>query len=316
MDMVGRIQALQSQFAPQQPAAVSQANAAAFASKLAAATGTASTAAGGTGGVSGKDVVAGAKKHLGVPYVFGGTNPKTGLDCSGLVQRVFKDLGVKLPRIASDQAKQGEKVPNMAQAKPGDLLTFGDPAWHIGIYVGGNKMLHAPQPGQNVKIEAIWQKPTSIRRIVPAEATAATTATAGVRPASMGANAVTGVPYANLFNAAGAKYGVSPKLLAAIAKVESGYNAKAVSPAGARGLMQIMPATAREMNVNPMDPASAVNGAARIMRGNLKKFGSVDLALAAYNAGGGAVQRYGGIPPFAETQAYVPKVKRALAKLG
>jgi soluble lytic murein transglycosylase-like protein len=128
---------------------------------------------------------------------------------------------------------------------------------------------------------------------------------------------VAGVPYADLFNAAGAKHGVSPKLLAAVAKVESGYNPHAVSKAGARGLMQIMPGTAKGLGVtNAFDPAQAVDGAAKLLAGNLKEFGSLDLALAAYNAGGGAVKKYGGIPPYSETQAYVPKVKAALAALG
>ena len=124
------------------------------------------------------------------------------------------------------------------------------------------------------------------------------------------------MPFADLFVAAGAKHGVSPKLLAAVAKVESGYDRNAVSPAGARGLMQIMPATARELGVDPMDPAQAVDGAARLLAGHLKTFDSLPLALAAYNAGAGAVRRYGGVPPYAETQAYVPKVKAALAALG
>ena len=131
------------------------------------------------------------------------------------------------------------------------------------------------------------------------------------------ADSVSGVPYADLFNAAGAKYGVSPKLLAAVAKVESGYNPNAVSKVGARGLMQIMPGTAAGLGVgNAFDPAQAVDGAAKLLSANLKEFGSLDLAVAAYNAGGGSVKKYGGIPPFAETQAYVPKVKAALAALG
>jgi soluble lytic murein transglycosylase-like protein len=143
--------------------------------------------------------------------------------------------------------------------------------------------------------------------------------TAAVRPANLRAagDTVTGVPYADLFNAAGARHGVSPKLLAAVAKVESGYNPKAVSGAGAQGLMQIMPGTAKGLGVsNAFDPAQAVDGAAKLLKGNLAEFGSLDLALAAYNAGGGAVKKHKGIPPFAETQAYVPKVKAALAALG
>jgi soluble lytic murein transglycosylase-like protein len=99
--------------------------------------------------------------------------------------------------------------------------------------------------------------------------------------------------------------------------VESGYNPNAVSPAGAQGLMQLMPGTAKGLGVkNSFDPEQAINGAAKLLSRNLKEFKSLPLALAAYNAGGGAVHRYGGIPPYAETQAYVPKVQKALAKLG
>jgi soluble lytic murein transglycosylase-like protein len=144
----------------------------------------------------------------------------------------------------------------------------------------------------------------------------ATTRAGSANPVTA-AGTVTGVPYADLFNTAGAKYGVSPKLLAAVAKVESGYKPTAVSPAGARGLMQIMPGTAKGLGVsNAFDPAQAVEGAAKLLSRNLKEFGSLDLALAAYNAGGGAVKKYKGIPPYAETRAYVPKVKAALAALG
>ena len=81
--------------------------------------------------------------------------------------------------------------------------------------------------------------------------------------------------------------------------------------------MQLMPSTADGLGVaNPFDPAQAIPGAAKLLASNLKEFKSLDLALAAYNAGGGAVKRHGGIPPYAETQAYVPKVRKALAALG
>lgn len=119
------------------------------------------------------------------------------------------------------------------------------------------------------------------------------------------------VPYADMFKAAGARHGISPSILAAVAKTESAFDPTAVSPAGAQGLMQFMPATAAEMGVDPLDPASAIDGAARYLAQNLRQFGSIDLALAAYNAGPGAVRTHGGIPPFAETQAYVPKVLSA-----
>lgn len=119
------------------------------------------------------------------------------------------------------------------------------------------------------------------------------------------------VPYADLFRTAGAAHGIQPSVLAAVAKTESAFDPNAVSPAGALGLMQFMPGTAAEMGVDPYDPASAIDGAARYLSQNLRRFGSLELALAAYNAGPGAVQTHGGIPPFAETQAYVPKVLAA-----
>lgn len=115
-------------------------------------------------------------------------------------------------------------------------------------------------------------------------------------------------PYASLFIAAGAKYRIDPALLAALARVESQFNANAVSPAGALGLMQLMPEVATSFRVNPMDPPQAIDGGARLLKQHLQKFGSVSLALAAYNAGPGAVVQYGGIPPFTETQNHVRKV--------
>ncbi len=252
-------------------------------------------------------VVAEARKYLGIPYVWGGTDPKSGLDCSGLVQLVYKNLGIDLPRVSYQQATQGQKVPNLAAARPGDLLAFGSPSVnHIAIYIGGDKMIHAPRPGQKVEVSDVYATPVAIRRILPADSSAArVTAPAGV--ASMGTTS-TGTPFSGLFAAAESKYGVPATLLAAVAKQESGYNPTAVSPAGARGLMQIMPATAKGLGVDPMQPTQAVDGAARLLKDLIARFGRVDHALAAYNAGPGAVIRYGGIPPYAETKAYVPAV--------
>lgn len=116
--------------------------------------------------------------------------------------------------------------------------------------------------------------------------------------------------YGPMVSAAAAAHDVPEALLRAVIEVESGFNADAVSPAGALGLMQLMPATARSLRVaDARDPAANVDAGARYLRSLLARYGNdVPLALAAYNAGPLAVQRSGGIPRFAETQAYVPRV--------
>lgn len=97
-------------------------------------------------------------------------------------------------------------------------------------------------------------------------------------------------------------------LFQALVRVESGFNPEAVSPAGARGLAQLMPDTARSLGVAIDDPHDNLDGGARYLLAQIEAFGSLDLALAAYNAGPEAVREYDGIPPFAETRAYVARV--------
>jgi soluble lytic murein transglycosylase-like protein len=138
----------------------------------------------------------------------------------------------------------------------------------------------------------------------PAAALASTTATG---PSALPA----GTPYGAEITAAAQRNGLDPALLAGLIKQESGFNPNAGSSAGAQGLCQLMPGTARGLGVTDLhDPVQSIEGGAKYLAQQLKTFnGDVARALAAYNAGPGAVQRYGGVPPYAETQNYVRAVQ-------
>jgi soluble lytic murein transglycosylase-like protein len=116
----------------------------------------------------------------------------------------------------------------------------------------------------------------------------------------------------SLARAAAERYGLDPELVLAVVGVESNFQAKAVSPKGAKGLMQLMPKTAAELGVaDAFDPATNIDGGTRHLQALLRMYrGDVRRALAAYNAGAGAVARHGGVPPYRETQEYVRKVLR------
>lgn len=164
--------------------AASSTSATDFASALTQALGGTSASTTSGGGVTGADVVADAKKYLGVPYVFGGTSA-SGLDCSGLVQRVFKDLGIDVPRLVSGQSTVGTEVPSLAQAQPGDIIVCNG-GEHIVIYAGDGKVIHAPSEGRNVSLVDNWLSDSdivTIRRVVP-QATSATGSAAAASAAS------------------------------------------------------------------------------------------------------------------------------------
>ncbi|QXE19398.1 NlpC/P60 family protein [Clostridium sp. 001] len=112
-----------------------------------------SASRGGNSIASSDAVVAYASNFLGVPYVWGGTSP-SGFDCSGLVQYVYAHFGINLPRTSQEQQTVGTAV-SRDELQPGDLVFFGSPAYHVGIYVGGGQFINAPKTGDVVKIASL-----------------------------------------------------------------------------------------------------------------------------------------------------------------
>jgi soluble lytic murein transglycosylase-like protein len=186
---------------------------------------------------------------------------------------------------------------------------------------GGGSPLATPQPQPTGA--APGAAPATNFNDVLNQATGAGTDMTAVGGTGAAAKTVAGAtgantPYAAEIDAAASKYGVDGNLLRGLIKQESGFNPKAGSPAGAQGLCQLMPGTARALGcTNPWDPAQNIDAGARYLKQQLDRFGGdVSKALAAYNAGPGAVQRYGGVPPYAETQNYVRRVQAYAAEYG
>lgn len=105
-----------------------------------------------------------AKKYLGMDYLYGGSSPSTGFDCSGLTQYAFKAAGISIPRNSAEQAKSGIAVPK-SQLRAGDLVAFNSPVSHVGIYLGNGKFIHSPKTGDVVKITDLkYMNLTACRR--------------------------------------------------------------------------------------------------------------------------------------------------------
>ncbi len=156
---------------------------------------------------------------------------------------------------------------------------------------------------------AAKSSPTAPTTTSPTAAASPTSFSSVLDKAQGGAVPSEVAPYKAMIERSAARWGVDPALIQAVIQHESGGNANATSDAGAMGLMQLMPATARALGVtNAYDPAQSIDAGTHYLSTQLQRFGDTKLAIAAYDAGGAAVARYGGIPPYAETQASVPAI--------
>lgn len=185
----------------------------------------------------------------------------------------------------------------MAYAQVMEIGSDGSAHW-VGSGAPANSVLTASGPAR-----PLGEVPTGISTTLPEEAVADTQLHAMGVPAA----------YTQTIATLAARYDLSPALLEAVVWQESRWRENAVSPAGARGLAQLMPGTARYLGVDADDPHANLEGGARYLREQLDRFGDLELALAAYNAGPGRVIRSGGIPPIRETRNYVASIMGRLA---
>ncbi len=171
-----------------------------------------------------------------------------------------------------------------------------------GHHVEGGSLVLELRAGGEIVCE-----PSSIARITPDEVPYPEPEPAQGAAAD---DRLTEAPFGTMIDRAAREHGVDPRLVRAVIQAESGYDVKARSPKGAMGLMQLMPATALEYRLtDPYDPEANIDAGTRHLRTLLERYPMRE-ALAAYNAGEAAVERFGGVPPYAETRTYVSRVLR------
>ena len=179
------------------------------------------------------------------------------------------------------------------------------------VKVGESVVLTLRSGGEVTLDQTLIEKivPDEVEHPEPAPPAAQQAPAAPAEPVSTPGRGLRDTAYSQLITAAAEAHGVNPILVQAVIQVESNYQPRARSHKGAMGLMQLMPATAREYRVrNAYDPAANIAAGVKKLKGLIDTFGSTALALAAYNAGEGAVMKFNGIPPYRETQNYVRKI--------
>jgi len=185
---------------------------------------------------------------------------------------------------------------------------------HLGILIAGLFCCVAPVQADVFSSKSRSDLFKSQKRILDTRAASQYTHSQRLQPQSIYSySGLASPPYQGRYNGpflamardAARRHGVPPDLFLRLVQQESNWNPRAKSHKGALGLAQLMPGTARDLRVDPMDPAQNLDGGARYLSAQYRKFGSWRLALAAYNAGPAAVEKHGGVPPFNETRNYV-----------
>lgn len=260
------------------------------------------------------------KSYLGKPYVWGGADPKTGFDCSGLVQYVYGKYGISLPRTTYDQVKCGAHI-EKSDLQAGDLVFFGTASnvSHVGVYIGNGQYLHAPKTGDVIKISNLLGRSDyyEARRVFQVKESSPNNQNKDKKLYDL----IPNKNYADAFYKVQEKTGVDPLLLASIAIVESSLNSNAVSNAGASGLCQIMPDTFKGLGFDLskiFDPYTNILACSYeiLELYAYKSIKSVGDMLTAYNGGIGNFIKYGGpIPGNKENQEYSDKVLNAYKQL-
>lgn len=268
-----------------------------------------------------------AQQQMGLPYSGplsnipgSGRFGDPGYDCSSFVSAAYRELGINLTPFTDAAAGQTQRI-DEGDARPGDIVfyRYADPSQpgvsypHMGIYLGNGQMVDASY-NTGVSVRPLLNMPYEIRRAPGVPPAAVAQAAVGTAQQAASEN-----PIASYARAQAQAYGVDPDIFARQIGQESGWRPGAESPAGARGIAQFMPGTAADVarrmggGVTAQqimsDPQVGLRAAAFHMRELLdRNGGDYARALAAYNAGQGAVDRYGGVPPFRETQEYLRRI--------